>query len=186
MSSARWAVFVSGRGSNADALWDLLPELDIAVCVSSRRKAYGLKRARRLGIETLVLDSQVQWSALTEFLKARKVNRIFLLGFMKIVPAEFVRHWTGRMWNLHPSLLPAFPGLEAIEKSYNANGPMGVTIHEVTAEMDAGPICLQKKICERAQDEMDLAEAQSRISQTEQRLVREWARRQSGGLHKWT
>jgi phosphoribosylglycinamide formyltransferase-1 len=188
MRAARWAVFLSGRGSNAEALWECLAEMDVVLCVSSRRKAYGVKRARRLGLPVLVQDSKISWKDLDQELRARGVNRLFLLGYMKILPAEFVQKWQGRMWNLHPSLLPAYPGLHAIEKSYEAGGEMGVTLHEVTVEMDAGPICLQKKICEKAKAEMSFDEAQTKISQTEQRLVREWASRvqlQRGEIQGW-
>jgi phosphoribosylglycinamide formyltransferase 1 len=97
---------------------------------------------------------------------------------MKILPADFCEAWAGRIWNLHPSLLPEFPGANAFEKSYEAKGPLGVSIHRVTAEMDAGPLCLQKKISDQAQmDFPQLDQAGLRISQTEQSLVREWARR---------
>lgn len=186
MRNPRWAVFLSGRGSNAEALWELLAELDVAVCVGSKRKSLGLKRAQKLGIENWILDAKPDWQELTKKLKSHQVDRIFLLGFMKIVPAGFVQDWAGRIWNLHPSLLPEFPGLAAIENSYEAGGRMGVTIHEVTAEMDAGPVCLQKKICDRSKDELSWEDAQMRISQAEQRLVREWALRKNRGLDTWT
>jgi phosphoribosylglycinamide formyltransferase-1 len=175
-SRATWAVFLSGRGSNAQALWEHLAELDVALCVSSRKKAAGLLKARRLGIPALILDSKVNWSALTEALQARGINRIFLLGFMKILPGEFCAHWAGKIWNLHPSLLPDFTGAEALERSYQAGIKMGVSIHPVTAEMDAGPLCLQNQITAQAQKDFPrLSEAQMRIAETEQRLVREWA-----------
>lgn len=181
----RWAVFLSGRGSNAEALWENLAELDVHLCVSSRKKAYGLCRARRLGIPTLTLEKNADWQKLTRELKARQINQIFLLGFMKIVPADFVDQWKSQIWNLHPSLLPDFPGLEAIEKSYEAGGCMGVTLHEVTPEMDAGPVILQKRICELSKDEMSLEEAQAKISRTEQQMVRELARRKAFKERTW-
>jgi phosphoribosylglycinamide formyltransferase-1 len=182
MRSPRWAVFLSGRGSNAEAVWEHLHEMDVVLCVSSRRKAYGLCRARRLGIAQMVFGARSDWGELSQELKRRGVNRIFLLGFMRLLPEGFVNEWAGRIWNLHPSLLPAFPGLAAIEKSFEAGGAMGVTVHEVVAEMDAGPLCLQKKISDQAQVEMSLSGAQLKISQTEQRLVREWMTRVNGGL----
>jgi phosphoribosylglycinamide formyltransferase-1 len=181
----RWAVFLSGRGSNAEALWENLSELDVRLCVSSRKKAYGLLRAQRLGIPTLVLEKTVDWQNLSNQLQARQINQIFLLGFMKLIPADFLQFWKAKIWNLHPSLLPDFPGLEAIEKSYAAGGAMGVSLHEVTPEMDAGPILLQKKICEFSEKEMSFEEAQRKISQTEQSLVRELALRKALKEPKW-
>ncbi len=186
-SRAAWAIFLSGRGSNAQALWDLLPELDIALVVSSRKKSQGLLRAKRLGLPTLVLDQQVNWMKLTQELQLRGVGRIFLLGFMKLLPPEFCQQWAGRMWNLHPSCLPEFPGAKALERSYEAGGNLGVSIHQVTADMDAGPLSLQMKISDQARRDFPTLEvAQMKISQTEQRLVTEWARRQPfGGGASW-
>lgn len=185
MSLPRWAVFISGRGSNAEAVWENLHEMNVLLCVSSRKKAYGLCRARRLGIPTLIFGAKSDWKALNAELKARQVNRIFLLGFMRLLPESFVKEWSGKIWNLHPSLLPAFPGLEAIEKSFEAGGSMGVTVHEVVAEMDAGPHKLQFEISEAASSQMSLAEARIKISQAEQHLVREWMTRVNGGLKAW-
>lgn len=180
----RWSIFLSGRGSNAEAFFENLPELDVGLCVSSSSNAYGLRRARRLGIPTLVFTKSMDWKTLSSELKLRKINQILLLGFMKILPAEFVSDWAGRIWNLHPSLLPEHPGLNAIEKSYEAGLRMGVSLHQVTAEMDAGPLILQTAICENAKREFSLSDAEFKISRTEQRLVRELARRknpQAGG-----
>jgi len=178
MRSSRWAIFLSGRGSNAHALWENISDLNIDLCVSSRKKSLGLLRAKRMGIPTVVLESKVDWEALTKNLEARGINRIFLLGFMKILPASFCEHWQGRIWNLHPSLLPEFTGADAIERSYEAGGSFGVSIHAVTAEMDAGPLCLQNRISSKVQTDFStLQSAQMRISITEQRLVREWAGR---------
>ena len=178
MRPARWAIFLSGRGSNAQAFWELISEIDIAVCVSSKSQCAGVLKAKRLGIPTIIIKNPIDWLALTKNLKAQGINRIFLLGFMKILPAEFCEAWVGKMWNLHPSLLPDFAGAEAIERSYEAGGRFGVSVHEVTAEMDAGPLCLQKKRSEQVKTEfVSIGEAQMRISQTEQRLVREWAGR---------
>lgn len=182
MRPARWAVFLSGRGSNAEALLEHLAELDVRLCVSSKAKAFGVLRAKRQGIPVLVLGKEIDWNSLTVQLKRRGVNRIFLLGFMKILPASFVEEWAHRIWNLHPSLLPDFPGTGAIEKSYEANGPMGVSVHEVTTRMDEGPLKLRFQIAEKAQKTMTLEEARLWISITEQRLVRSWARM---GSQEW-
>lgn len=144
--TGRWAIFLSGRGSNAQAAFEELHQLDVALCVSSRKSALGLSRARRAGVPTMFLEKNPDWSKLTLELRKRKVNRIMLLGFMKILPAEFCQQWNKKMWNLHPSILPDFKGAEAIEKSYAVGQVMGVSIHEVTAEMDAGKVLKKKYI----------------------------------------
>lgn len=76
---------------------------------------------------------------------SQKIDKIFLLGFMRLLPASFLQKWQGRIFNLHPSLLPLYPGKNAIEKSYEAGDAMGVSIHHVITEMDAGRVVLQKK-----------------------------------------
>lgn len=167
-----WAVFLSGRGSTAQALMDLDENIDIRWVVSSTRKALGLSRARRMGIPTLVMDKNTSWLQMDQQLKKRKINSIFLLGFMKLVPADFIENWQGRIFNIHPSLLPAYPGLNAIEKSYADKAALGVTIHHVTAEMDAGRKILQHKICD-ANFDLSLDEVKTKIASCEQRLIRQ-------------
>jgi phosphoribosylglycinamide formyltransferase 1 len=171
----RWAVLFSGRGSNFGAMLDLIHQENVVFAVSSKKSAQGLLRAKRMGIETFVLDKEINWRSLGRELEKRQISHIFLLGFMRLLPADFVKQWEGKIWNLHPSLLPAFPGKNSIEESYQAKAPMGVTIHEVIVEMDAGPIQLQKEI--KRQDK--LTDCQLEISMTEQFLVREFARRVS-------
>jgi len=180
-----WAVFLSGRGSNAEALWENIAELDVRLVISNKANAYGISRARKMGIPILIMDRQFSWSTLTEELRKRKISRIFLLGFMKLVPDSFVQDWKGKIWNLHPSLLPAFPGLEALEKSYEAGGSMGVSLHQVTADLDAGPLELQYQYCSFSKKEMSLDEAKMKNSQVEQRLVRELARRKNCRGNLW-
>ncbi len=182
MRQASWAVFLSGRGSNAEALWGNLSELDIRLCVSSRKSAAGLLRARRSGIPTLTLESKPDWDNLTSELKHRGISQIFLLGFMKILPAAFVDQWKTKIWNLHPSLLPDFAGAHAIENSYAQGAAIGVSVHEVTAEMDAGPLFLQRQLVDKAKEKnhsLSFEEVQMEISVCEQRLVRETAIRRS-------
>lgn len=175
---ARWAIFISGSGSNAHAILENLISWDVALMVSSRKSASGLLRAQRFGIERWVLPKNPDWDQLTDELKLRGINSLFLLGFMKIIPPHFCNQWKGQIWNLHPSLLPDFKGASAIEQSYEAGRKMGVTIHEVTPEMDAGPIVLQKKISDSAdKDFLTLEDARREISQTEQQQVQKWMRR---------
>lgn len=176
--SKRWAIFLSGRGSTAQALLDQLDMIDVRLVISNRASAPGLKRAARAGVPTRALPKDFLWSDVTTELKARKIERLFLLGFMKLIPSDFLQEWEGRIWNVHPSLLPAYPGLKALEKSFEEKAAMGVTIHDVTFEMDAGPRRLQRKVfAEGHASTIPFAEAQLQMAVTEQRLIREWARR---------
>lgn len=176
--SPSWAIFISGRGSNAQALLDVIDEVPVSLVVSSRGDVWGLRRAERAGVPVLVLDKKVDWQALLHELDRHRISHIFLLGFMKLIPPEFLRGWMGKIYNLHPSLLPQFPGMHAIEKSFEAGQQMGVTVHAVTEEMDAGERCLQKVTLKKA-SLVEFDWAQILISRDEQRLVREWAWRQS-------
>lgn len=141
----RWALFLSGRGSTAGAALDHLGEADIRLVVSSRKSAVGLKRARRSGVPTLALEKDIDWVALSAELNARGINAIFLLGFMRLVPESFLAEWSGRIWNLHPSLLPDFSGARALERALESRSELGASIHDVIVEMDAGQVRLQKK-----------------------------------------
>jgi len=118
----------------------------IALVVASRADAYGLTRARRKGVETLVLDKKIDWTLLLETLHARKITHIFLTGFMKVVPAEFLKSWAKPILNVHPSLLPAYPGLKSLERARADRAAIGATVHQVVADVDAGPTVVQKTI----------------------------------------
>ena len=146
----RWGVLISGRGSNLGALIDARAQnLDLRIVISSSRDAVGILRARRAGIAAEVAavregTNKIDWVALDQRLVAAGVNHVFLAGFMKIVPPSFIAKWRGRIVNLHPSLLPTYPGLHSIERAYNEKAPMGLTIHEVNEEVDGGEIICQR------------------------------------------
>lgn len=168
----RWAVLISGRGSNLSALLDYPDEIPIAVVVSSKASAEGLLKARRAGVPTHVLDRKIDWPALTKLLRARGVTHVCLAGFMRIVPAEFVAAWRGRIVNLHPSLLPKYPGLESIALAYAAGDDMGVTVHEVDEGVDTGRVILQRRCLLSSEvHEYPLALAEFKVHVTEQRLL---------------
>ncbi len=172
----RTAIMISGRGSNLQALLDLASSLRVSLVVSSKMSAQGLFRARRAGIQTLVLDAKIDYQKLNLEFQKRGIQKLFLAGFMKIIPASFVQQWQGHMVNVHPSLLPLYPGLSAFEKSFEEKNHMGVTLHQVTTELDAGPKLRQLRFFKKsdwAQNKLDFSEAQQRLSFTEQRLVRE-------------
>lgn len=155
--SRRLGVLVSGRGSNLQALIDAIADgrlhASIAVVVSNIAGAGGLDRARLAGIETAVLDHRGWPSrddydrALVEELRARDVDVVCLAGFMRRIGPSFIDAFPGAIVNIHPSLLPSFPGLHA-QRQALAHGVKvsGVTVHLVTAELDAGPIIVQRAV----------------------------------------
>lgn len=167
--NSRWAVLISGTGSNLQAVLDRCFEPMPLVVYSSKPSAPGLSKAKRMGIPTVVLPNPIDWEALQADLENRRIQKIFLLGFMKIIPESFVQKWENRMFNLHPSLLPLYPGLQSFEKAYTDGAPLGATVHRVITELDAGPILKQRSFL-RAPTE---SETRLRLSWTEQSLVRE-------------
>lgn len=170
----RWAVLVSGRGSNLAALLEMRDVLDIRVVVSSNEKAPALLKAKRAGIKTLVLEKKIDWIKLDLDLRAMGVNHIFLAGFMRVVPADFVQRWQNRIVNLHPSLLPQYPGLKSIERAFEEKADIGVTLHFVNEGVDEGPQIAQRKtIAKEDLNKLSLSETEFRIHVDEQRLVRE-------------
>jgi phosphoribosylglycinamide formyltransferase 1 len=169
----RWCVFISGTGSNLGALLDRRPEVDIGLVVSSNPQAYGLVRARRAGVPVWVMPRPTDWNQVTNTLRDSNIDWIFLAGFMKLLPPEFVEQWSGKIINVHPSLLPNYPGLKSIEKAYEAKHPLGVTVHHVIAEVDAGPQILQRRV--DVEGASNLEQARFMIHVNEHRLVREGA-----------
>lgn len=143
--ASRWAVFISGRGSNLQALLD--QQLDVALVVTNKPLAPGVFKARRFGIPVYVLGAD--WSQLQQELCRCQISQILLLGFMKIVPESFIQLWKGSIFNLHPSLLPEFKGLKAFERSIKEKFDLGCSYHEVTAELDSGKVILQKSFFDR-------------------------------------
>ena len=154
----RVAILISGRGSNMAALIRAAAVQDfpaeIAVVISNRADARGLETAQASGVPTLVIESKpfgkdraAFEAALQAALDQHGVDLICLGGYMRLFTAEFVQHWYGRMLNIHPALLPSFPGLDAQHQAW-AHGVKvsGATVHFVTAELDAGPIVLQAAV----------------------------------------
>lgn len=155
--SKRTAVLISGSGSNLQSLMDAATQKDypasICVVISSRAEAYGLERARKANIPTAVLNPkdyptrEAYDAALHALLQKHKAEIVCLAGFMRILTAEFVEKWQGRMLNIHPSLLPAYRGLHTHAAAI-ADGVKitGCTVHFVVAELDAGPIVAQAAV----------------------------------------
>jgi len=150
-------VLISGRGSNLQALIDAIKsgalDATIVVVISNRQDAGGLERARAAGIESIVMSHRDFASrddydrALASELRARDVGLVCLAGFMRLVGAELIDAFAGRILNIHPSLLPAFPGLDAQQQAIGHGVRVsGVTVHLVTAELDGGPIVVQRAV----------------------------------------
>ncbi len=176
---AAWGILISGRGSNMAALLDLGDEIDIRLVVGSTREAHGLLRARRAGVPVALTPwidgtKRIDWSALTQLLKSRGVTHLVLAGFMKIVPPEFVSAWRGRIVNLHPSLLPAYPGLKSIERAHAEKNDIGISVHEVNEEVDAGRLILQRRCLKAAEvGGYHLAFAEYLVHLEEQRALKD-------------
>lgn len=178
LKPCRWCVFISGRGSNfAAALEGVLESSShrIELLVATSDDAPANAKARRAGVPVLVLP-KVDWDALDRLLTERKIDAIFLLGFMKIVPKKFIDLWPNKIVNLHPSLLPAYPGLNSIERANAAGDAVGATIHLVVPEVDAGAVLKQRRSVE-AGALLDIAEVNFRVHLDEQRLVKELVQR---------
>ena len=150
-------VLISGRGSNLQSIIDAIAcrrlDATIAVVISNRAEAPGLQRARDAGIEALHLnprdfpDRDAYDRALADLLRARGVSLVCLAGFMRLVSRPLLDAFPNRILNIHPSLLPAFPGLDA-QRQALAHGVRvsGATVHVVNADLDAGPIVVQAAV----------------------------------------
>ena len=148
------AVFISGGGTDLQSLIDGVHEKSgvIRLVVSSRGDAYGLERAKAVGIETMVLPKGNYDSVLLEELERREVEWIVLAGFLKILSPEFIRHFPRHILNIHPSLIPAFSGpgfygRRVHEAVYRAGVKWsGATVHFVSEVVDGGAILLQEVV----------------------------------------
>jgi phosphoribosylglycinamide formyltransferase 1 len=159
----RTAVLISGRGSNLQALIQACrrpgASAAIVLVVSNVPGAPGLEHAKSAGIATRVIDHRAFGGrrefeeALSKALEASAIELVCLAGFMRILSSWFVERWRDRLLNIHPSLLPAFPGLETHERALEAGVRLhGCTVHFVRAELDAGPIIVQGAVPVRPDD----------------------------------
>lgn len=173
MSSGRVAVLISGSGSNLQALIDANNEGemagDIALVISNNPQAYGLERASNAGIATAVIDHrefesrEIYDRAIAARLDEAKPNLVVLAGYMRILSPAFVEKYQGRLINIHPSLLPKYPGLHTHKRAIEAGDKEhGATVHFVTEELDGGPPIIQGRIPIGESDESELA---SRVQQ---------------------
>jgi phosphoribosylglycinamide formyltransferase-1 len=160
----RVAILISGRGSNMAALIQAARAEDfpaeIVVVISNRSDAGGLERAKASGIPTVTIESKpfgkdraAFEAVLRSALDDHGIDLICLGGFMRLLTAEFVQRWYGRMLNIHPSLLPSFPGLDPQGQALRAGVKIsGATVHFVIPETDAGPILMQGAVAVRDDD----------------------------------
>jgi phosphoribosylglycinamide formyltransferase 1 len=160
----RVAILISGRGSNMAALIQAAAAehfpAEIALVISNRADAGGLEKARASGVATLTIESKpfgkdrAAFEALVQSaLDEHRIDLVCLGGFMRLLTAEFVQRWYGRMLNIHPSLLPLFPGIDPAGQALRAGVKIsGATVHFVIPETDAGPIVMQGAVAVRDDD----------------------------------
>jgi phosphoribosylglycinamide formyltransferase-1 len=187
----RVAILISGRGSNMAALVEAARTRDfpaeIVVVISNKADAAGLAKARERGVAAVTIESKPfgkdragfeakLQSALDEY----RVDLICLGGFMRLFSAGFVQRWHGRMLNIHPSLLPSFPGLDPQRQALRAGVKIsGATVHFVIPETDSGPIVMQGAVAVRDDDTPETLAA--RILEIEHRIYPDALRLVAGG-----
>jgi len=167
-------ILISGSGSNMSAIvrraqqerWPETLNAQVTAVISNKAEAKGLVFAREQGLATAVLDHKAYPSreafdaALVQEIDRHAPALLVLAGFMRILTPGFVAHYAGRLLNIHPSLLPAFPGLHTHERAIEAGCKFaGATVHEVTAELDHGPILAQAVVPVLPQDTADVLAA---------------------------
>jgi len=171
----RAVILISGRGSNMQALLEAGLPVDFACVISNRPEAAGLAIAARHGVPTAVVDHRQHDgraafdAALAEEIDRHAPDLVILAGFMRVLTEDFVRHYANRLVNIHPALLPAFPGLDTHARALAAGVKLhGCTVHFVTPEVDAGPIIAQAAVPVLADDTPETLAA--RVLRQEHRL----------------
>jgi phosphoribosylglycinamide formyltransferase 1 len=177
----RLGILISGRGSNFEAIADRIAggqlEAEIAVVISNRADAPGLEAARRRGLNAVLipskgLDREVYDRFVVAELRRQGVELVCLAGFMRLLSAYFIREFPNRILNIHPSLLPSFPGLDAQHQALEHGVKVsGCTVHFVDEDLDAGPIIIQAAVPVLDDDTADVLAA--RILRQEHRIYSE-------------
>lgn len=159
-------ILISGRGSNMVALVDAvksgeIPASEVAVVISDQADAAGLAKAAERGVETLVIERRGRPRAehdaeIIAALRARGVELVCLAGYMRLLSPDFVQAFPNRIVNIHPSLLPAFPGLDAQKQAFDAGVPVtGCTVHFVDELLDHGEVILQREVSRLPEDTVE-------------------------------
>jgi phosphoribosylglycinamide formyltransferase-1 len=175
----RVAVLISGEGTNLQAILDSVhgrDGIEVVGVAASKPDARGLERAKKAAVDSAVFeiaaydDRPARDQAMGDWLEEREVDLLVLAGFMEILGADFIRRFEGKIVNVHPSLLPAFPGVQAIEKAIEHGVKVaGVTVHFVDEGVDSGPIVLQEAF--ELPYPRAIAEIEERIHGIEHRLL---------------
>jgi len=166
LSRKRIAVLISGRGSNMVALADAVRDgtitnAEVAVVISDKPGVVGLDRARERQIETVVIERHGRTREehdreIVAALNARKIDLVCLAGYMRVLSSEFIESYRGRILNIHPSLLPSFPGLNAQQQALTHGARVsGCTVHYVDETLDGGPIIEQREVAVREDDTVE-------------------------------
>ena len=188
----RLGILISGRGSNFEAIAAKVAggtiDAEISVVIANRPEARGLEIARAMGLNAVCLpskglDREVYDRLLVQELRNNRVDLVCLAGFMRLLSAGFIREFPSRILNIHPSLLPAFPGLDAQHQAL-AHGVKltGCTVHFVDQDLDAGPIILQAAVPVLDDDTVDTLSA--RILKEEHRIYSEAIRILIAGAYR--
>ena len=191
----KFAVFASGKGTNLQAIMDAVKRGDIkaelALVFSDRRKAYALTRAKEAGIKTLCLlrkDYAAPQSYERDIiisLKEEGIDFIVLAGYMKILSPFFIKTYSNKILNVHPSLLPAFKGMRGIKDAYTYGAKVaGVTIHFVDDKMDHGPIIMQEAF--KVSEKETLKSLEERVHKVEHKIFPKAVALFAGGCLKVT
>ncbi|AEY01027.1 phosphoribosylglycinamide formyltransferase [Oceanimonas sp. GK1] len=172
----RILVLISGNGSNLQTLLDQAAEGrlggEVVAVISNKADAYGLERARRANVATEVLpgrdfaDRESYDAALLTLMEGYQPDLVVLAGFMRILTPDFVRHYAGRMLNIHPSLLPKYQGLNTHQRAIDAgDDEHGCSVHFVTEELDGGPVILQARVPVFAEDDAAAVAARVQVQE---------------------
>jgi phosphoribosylglycinamide formyltransferase 1 len=175
----RIGILISGRGSNMVAIVDAvkageIPDSEVAVVISDKPNAAGLEKARNRGVETVIVERKGRPrhehdAEIVSELKKRNVGLICLAGYMRLLSRNFIEAFPNKIINIHPSLLPSFPGLDAQRQALEHGAKVtGCTVHFVNEQLDAGPIILQRSV--EVRDDDDTESLSERILEQEHEL----------------
>jgi phosphoribosylglycinamide formyltransferase 1 len=148
-------ILISGNGSNLQSIIDNASKIDLQICcvISNKADAFGLKRAQKAGIDCifidpLLFDSNLAFDKeLISVIDQHKVEVIILAGFMRILSSDFISKYFGKILNIHPSLLPKFPGLNTHQKAIESSEKIhGASVHFVTVKLDSGPVIAKETV----------------------------------------